>query len=267
MGRVQPCVIEMIKLLVAVSLVLSVGCAKTTTSARGSDSSGVITEGMSRAQQAQIEPKAAITMLAEGNKRFLTSNMLKRDLLAQEQSRGVTGQFPFASVLTCADSRADPAHIFDQGLGELYVVRNEGHVLNNDVLASLEYSVKFAGSKAIVVLGHTHCSAIKSACDGVKVGNIAQLIGKISPAIKATPNIGGADRSSKNYEFVDLAAVKNVELTLKAIRKNSPLLKEMESEGSIVIAGAMLDIESGQVTFLGEFTAKPVKTTIKSSKE
>lgn len=267
MGRVQPCVFKTIQLLAAASLLVSAGCAKTPASVRPADSSGVITEGMSRAQQAQIEPKAAILMLAEGNKRFLTSAMLKRDLLAQAQSRGVTGQFPFASVLTCADSRADPAHIFDRGLGELYVVRNEGNVINSDVLAGLEYSVKFAGSKAIVVLGHTHCSAIKSACDGVKVGNIAQLVGKISPAIKATPNIGGTDRSSQNYEFVDLAAVKNVELTLKAIRKNSPLLKEMESEGAIVIAGAMLDIESGQVTFLGEFTAKPVKTTIKPNKE
>lgn len=258
---------QLLGLCLALVLLMS-GCAHKQVKTDKPDSDAtVITEGLSRAKQMEITPSAAISRLAEGNKRFLTSTMLKRDLLAQEQSRGVSGQFPFASVVSCADSRADPALIFDQGLGELFVARVEGNIVNPDILASLEYAAKVTGSKAIVVVGHTHCGAIKSACDGVKLGNLTQLVGKMSPAIKATLNVGGLDRSSKNYEFVDAAAVKNVELTLKAIRKNSSVLKEMESDGLIKIVGAMLDIETGKVTFMGENTAPKVKTTLKPGRD
>ncbi|HEY6528570.1 MAG TPA: carbonic anhydrase family protein [Cellvibrionaceae bacterium] len=235
--------------------------------AQASVSQPVINEGLSRAKQNQIAPAEAINLLIEGNNRFLTSAMHKRDLLAQEQSRGVSGQFPFASVISCADSRSDPVLIFDQGIADLFITRVEGNIINPDILGSLEYAAKMAGSKAIVVLGHTHCGAVKGACDGVKLGNFTQLISKISPAIKATPNIGGPDRSSKNYEFVDAAAEKNVENSLKALRANSPILKDMESRGLIKIVGAMLDIETGKVTFVGEAVAPAVKTTIKAGRD
>jgi carbonic anhydrase len=253
-------------------LLSSLLCACAHTSRRSSGAATdanqtVISEGLSRAKQNQITPAMAVNLLIEGNNRFLTSAMLKRDLLAQEQSRGVSGQFPFASIISCADSRSDPALIFDQGLADLFVTRVEGNIVNPDILGSLEYAAKIAGSKAIVVLGHTHCGAVKSACDGVKLGNFTQLISKINPAVKATPNIGGPDRSSKNYEFVDAAAVKNVENSLKALRANSPVLKEMESRGLIKIVGAMLDIETGKVTFMGEAVAPAVKTTIKAARE
>jgi carbonic anhydrase len=253
-------------LMLAVSFLL---CACVHNSARTSEAAvdgPIITEGLSRAKQSLITPADAINRLMEGNNRFLTSAMLKRDLLAQQQSRGVSGQFPFASVLSCADSRSDPALVFDQGLGDLFVTRVEGTIVNTDILGSLEYAAKVTGSKAIVVLGHSHCGAVKSACDGVKLGNLTQLIGKISPAVKATASIGGPDRSSKNYEFVDAVAVKNVELTLKAIRSNSSILRDMESKGLIKIVGAMLDIETGKVTFLGESVAPAVKTTLKAGR-
>ncbi|HMW49734.1 MAG TPA: carbonic anhydrase family protein [Cellvibrionaceae bacterium] len=224
----------------------------------------MITEGLSRAKQSEISPSDGLQRLIDGNNRFLTGGQLKRDLLAQAQSRGVSGQFPFASIVSCADSRADPALLFDQGISDIFVARVEGNVINADVLGSLEYAAKISGSKAIVVLGHNHCGAVKGACDGLKLGNFTQLINRISPAVKATPSIGGPDRSSKNYEFVDAVAVKNVELSLKAIRTGSPLLKELENKGQIKIVGAMLDIETGKVTFLGEPIGPGVKTTIKT---
>lgn len=224
----------------------------------------IITEGLSRAQQSEISPSDALQRLVDGNNRFLTGGQLKRDLLAQAQSRGVSGQFPFASIVSCADSRADPALLFDQGISDIFVTRVEGNVINADVLGSLEYAAKISGSKAIVVLGHNHCGAVKSACDGIKLGNFTQLINRISPAVKATPSVGGSDRSSKNYEFVDAVAVKNVELSLKAIRTGSPLLRELENKGQIKIVGAMLDIETGKVTIMGEPIGPGVKTTIKA---
>ena len=224
----------------------------------------VISEGLSRAKQSEISPSDAVQRLIDGNNRFLTGTQLKRDLLAQAQSRGVSGQFPFASIVSCSDSRADPALLFDQGLGDIFVARVEGNGVNTDILGSLEYAAKIRGSKAIVVVGHNHCGAIKSACDGVKLGNFTQLISRISPAVKATPSVGGRDRSAKNYEFVDAVAVKNVELTLKAIRTGSSVLRDLEQKGQIKILGAMLDIETGKVTMLGEPIGPGVKTTIKT---
>ncbi len=224
----------------------------------------IISDGLSRAKQSEISPSDALQRLMDGNNRFLTGGQLKRDLLAQAQSRGVSGQFPFASIVSCADSRADPALLFDQGISDIFVARVEGNIINADVLGSLEYAAKITGSKAIVVLGHNHCGAVKGACDGIKLGNFTQLINRISPAVKATASIGGSDRSSKNYEFVDAVAVKNVELGIKAIRSGSSLLREMENKGQIKLVGAMLDIETGKVTFMGEPIGPGVKTTIKS---
>lgn len=226
----------------------------------------VISEGLSRAKQSEISPSDAVQRLMDGNNRFLSGKQFKRDLLAQAQSRGVSGQFPFASIVSCADSRADPALLFDQGLADIFVARVEGNLVNADVLGSLEYAAKISGSKAIVVLGHNHCGAVKSACDGIKLGNFTQLINRISPAVKATPSVGGSDRLSSNYEFVDAVAVKNVELSLKAIRSGSPVLKELENKGQLKIVGAMLDIETGKVTFMGEPIGPGVKTKIKTSR-
>ncbi|MEY4588774.1 MAG: hypothetical protein RL497_850 [Pseudomonadota bacterium] len=225
----------------------------------------IISTALTKERQAQITPTAAVNVLMEGNNRFLTGTMLKRDLLAQEQASGTGGQFPLASIVSCIDSRADPALIFDQGLGDLFVARVAGNIVNPDILGSLEYAAKVAGSKAIVVLGHTHCGAIKGACDGAKMGNLTQLVGKINPAVKATPSVGGKDRTSKNHEFVDAAAQMNVAHTLKAIRTNSAILKDMEKKGLIKIVGAMLDVETGKITFMDESLPAKVQTTIKTS--
>jgi carbonic anhydrase len=209
----------------------------------------VVSAPMDKAKQSQLTPDAAIALLKEGNERFLAGNMLKRDLLAQEKASGLNGQFPIASVVSCIDSRSDPALIFDQGLGDIFTARVAGNIVNPDILGSLEYASKVAGAKAIIVLGHTHCGAIKGACDKVAMGNLTQLITKLSPAVKASPNVGGPDRSSKNHEFVDTVAEMNVEMTVKAITAKSPILKEMVNKGQIKIIGAMLNVETGEVHF------------------
>lgn len=204
---------------------------------------------MSKAKQDQTSPAMAIKMLQEGNARFTSGMMLKRDLNAQVKVTGHDGQFPFASVVSCIDSRTEPTLVFDQGIGDIFNASVAGNFVNEDILGSLEYASKVAGSKAIVILGHTHCGAVKGACDNAALGNLTQLIAKISPAVKATPDTHGSDRSSKNHYFVDAAAEMNVKMTVKAVTERSPVLKEMVDTGQIKVIGAMLDVETGKVTF------------------
>ena len=161
------------------------------------------------------------------------------------------GQFPFATILSCIDSRVSAELVFDQGLGDIFSIRIAGNFVNEDILGSMEFACKLAGTKTIVVLGHTACGAVKGACDHARLGNLTALINKIEPAVAAVQEPKDESlRNSKNLEFVDAVSVKNVEMTLENIRNQSNVLKEMEDNGEIAIVGAMYDISDGKVTFL-----------------
>ena len=187
--------------------------------------------------------------LKEGNLRFQKNLKANRNLLEQVNDTS-DGQFPFATILSCIDSRVSAELVFDQGLGDIFSVRIAGNFVNEDILGSMEFACKLAGTKLIVVLGHTSCGAVKGACDKAKMGNLTKLIEKITPAVDAVTEPKNVElRNSSNLEFVDSVAVKNVQLTIDRIHEESPILSEMEKSGEIMIIGAMYDINTGEVTF------------------
>tara|TARA_R110002073_G_scaffold296322_1_gene462309 strand:- start:19316 stop:19945 length:630 start_codon:yes stop_codon:yes gene_type:complete len=199
--------------------------------------------------QAGITPDAAINLLKEGNGRFIANQEVDRDLLGQVADTS-TGQYPFATVLHCVDSRVSAELVFDQGIGDIFSIRIAGNFVNEDILGSMEFTCKLAGTKAIVVLGHTACGAVKGACDDAKLGNLTALISKLKPAVEAvTEPTDASQRNSGNIDFVNNVAEKNVYMTMDNIRTESPVLKEMEDNGEIKIIGAMYDIKDGSVTF------------------
>lgn len=197
--------------------------------------------------QAAITPQQAIELLKNGNNRFLQKRMANRDLLEQV-NQTATGQFPFAVVLSCIDSRVPAELVFDQGVGDIFSCRVAGNVVNEDVLGSMEFACKLAGSKLIMVLGHTKCGAVKGACDGAEMGNLTALLHKIKPAIAAEKTEKEV-RNSSNVRFVDKVASINVHQVVDQIREKSPILREMIDSNEISIAGGMYDVDSGAVTF------------------
>ncbi len=200
--------------------------------------------------QAAIVPNRAIELLKEGNQRFVASNMASRDLLDQVNDTA-SGQYPFATVLSCIDSRVSAELIFDQGVGDIFSARVAGNIVNEDLLGSIEFACKLAGTKVLVILGHTACGAVKGACDDAKLGNLTILLDKIKPAVDAVSEPTDSSlRNSKNIDFVNEVAVKNVQMTIENTRSMSPVLKEMEDNGEIQIVGAMYDINTGKVTFM-----------------
>jgi carbonic anhydrase len=200
--------------------------------------------------QATMTPEKAIRFLKEGNERFQNNLKANRNLL-QQVNETKDGQFPFATILSCIDSRVSAELVFDQGLGDIFSIRIAGNFVNQDILGSMEFACKLAGTKTVVVLGHTSCGAIKGACDHARLGNLTALINKIEPAVFETKMPKDESlRNSKNSEFVDAVALKNVEMTLENIRNQSVILKEMEEKGEISIVGAMYDLSDGKVTFL-----------------
>jgi len=199
--------------------------------------------------QSAITPSQAIEILKEGNARFVSKASTPRDYPSQVAATS-GGQYPFAAVVSCIDSRIPTEIIFDQGIGDIFNARIAGNFVNEDILGSLEFACKVAGAKAIVVMGHTSCGAVKGACDKAELGNLTQMLEKITPAVDAVETAEGADRSSANAAFVDAVAAKNVELTLANIKKNSQVLSEMIEAGEIEIIGAMYDVASGKVSFI-----------------
>ncbi len=199
--------------------------------------------------QSATTPSQAIEMLKQGNVRFTSGSTTSRDYQSQV-SQTAGGQYPLAAVVSCIDSRIPTEIVFDQGIGDIFNARIAGNFVNEDILGSLEFACKVAGAKAIVVMGHTSCGAIKGACDKAELGNLTQMLEKIMPAVDAVETPEGTDRSSANNEFVDAVAAKNVELTLVKIKENSPVLKEMIEANEIEIIGAMYDVASGKVSFL-----------------
>ena len=202
---------------------------------------------LTKEMQAAIPPGLAIELLKEGNKRFVNNLKVNRNLL-QQANETSEGQHPFAVILSCIDSRTSAELIFDQGLGDIFSVRIAGNIINEDILGSMEFACKVAGSKIIVVLGHTKCGAVKGACDHVEMGNLTALLTKIHPAVD-DENTVTENRNSGNAEFVEKVSTINVKRTVRAIMERSPILKEMIEAGQIGIVGGTHDIATGEVIF------------------
>lgn len=197
--------------------------------------------------QMSLTPEKALAILKEGNERFIHNLKANRNLL-QQVNETSAGQFPFATILSCIDSRTSAELIFDQGLGDIFSIRVAGNILNEDILGSMEFATKLAGTKIIVVLGHTKCGAIAGACNHVELGNLTTLLSKIQPAIDHETTTK-ENRSGSNPAFVKNVTSLNVKLTIERIRKESPVVVELEKEGKIKIIGAMYDVETGKVSF------------------
>ena len=206
-------------------------------------------KALNKEGQAKISPQDSIDLLLAGNQRFMSNTPVDRDLHDQI-SDTATGQYPFSSILSCIDSRIPTEVVFDQGIGDLFNARIAGNFINEDILGSLEFACKLAGSKSILVMGHTSCGAVKGACDDAKLGNLSQMLDKIKPAVDMTESTPSEARNSSNLDFVNKVAVNNVLLAINKIREESPVLKEMEDNGEIIIAGGMYDVKTGRVSLV-----------------
>jgi carbonic anhydrase len=199
-------------------------------------------------EQAQLTPDSVIQSLKDGNRRFVSNDLTARDHTVQIR-KATNGQYPKAVILSCLDSRIPVEDVFDKGIGDLFVARVAGNFVNEDILGSMEFGCKVAGSKLILVLGHEHCGAVKAAVDNVKLGNITAMLTKIRPVVEQLSHYEG-DKSSSNPEFVHMVCEQNVIKTINDIRQNSPILKEMEDNGEIKIIGGVYDMDTGKVDFL-----------------
>ena len=202
---------------------------------------------MSKKAQMAMTPEQALQSLKDGNERFINGKVLNCDLMAQVRATA-SGQFPYAIVLGCIDSRVPPELVFDQGIGDIFSPRIAGNFANTDIIGSMEFATKLAGSKLIVVLGHTECGAVKGACDHAQLGNLTHTLSNITPAVEAVKDVEG-ERTSKNSSFVQKVADKNVHLTVQALTKRSDVLNGLVEEKRLKIVGAMHNVDTGKVSF------------------
>jgi carbonic anhydrase len=202
---------------------------------------------LTKEAQAAITPAKALEMLKQGNKRFVSSKLKKRNILAQVKQTS-KGQFPFAALVSCIDSRIPPELVFDQGIGDIFVALVAGNFVNDDILGSLEFATKLAGAKLIVVMGHTDCGAVQGACDKAQLGLLTATLANINPAVNAVQG-DYAPRTSQNDKFVQAVTEMNVQLTMQKLRDRSVVLREMIDKGEIGLVGAMYDVSTGNVTF------------------
>ncbi len=204
---------------------------------------------ITKQEQDTLTPSSVLQDLLEGNNRFVNNNLQEVDNSALV-NQTTTGQFPKAVVLSCIDSRVPVETVLDQAIGDIFVARVAGNFENTDILGSLEYSCKVAGSKLVLVLGHESCGAVKAACDGVELGNITALLDNIVPAVRQASNEVDGVLDSSNNAFVAKTIENNVKLTIDRIREKSPILKEMENNGEISIVGGVYNLHSGKVDML-----------------
>ena len=202
---------------------------------------------LTKEMQSAVTPAGAVDILKKGNERFVNNLRANRNLLEQKNETAA-GQYPFAFILSCIDSRTSAELIFDQGLGDVFSCRIAGNILNEDILGSMEFACKVARAKVIAVLGHTKCGAVKGACDNVKMGNLTALLQKLKPAVAAeiTTKHG---RNAANSDFVENVATLSVKLAVAQISRQSPVLKDMLEKGEIALVGGMYDVETGKVEF------------------
>lgn len=201
----------------------------------------------SKETQSSLTPDLALEILKEGNQRFVNNLKANRNLLQQVNDTSA-GQFPFATILSCMDSRTSAELIFDQGLGDIFSIRIAGNILNDDILGSMEFATKVVGTKIILVLGHTKCGAIVGACNNVKMGNLTGLLEKVLPAIESEKSTQ-AERNGSNSSFVNNVTKLNVQLTIERIRKESQIVVDLEQQKDIKLIGAVYDVDNGKVEF------------------
>jgi len=225
---------------------LTTGAAMTGVFGANLSSTFVYADALGKEKRDKMTPDEILTAFKRGNTNFSKGLRTSRNYLS-EQKVTAKGQYPSAVILSCIDSRAPAEVIMDLGIGDIFNARVAGNIANNDILGSMEFACKLSGAKVVLVMGHTACGAIKGAIDNAELGNLTGLLAKIKPAIKATTFKG--ELTSKNGAYVDAVAQKNVELTMTDIRKNSPVLAELESKGMIKIAGAMYNLETAKLNF------------------
>ncbi len=223
---------------------LAVFAAATTTAHAAATECAVFTPD----RQKSISPAEAIARLQAGNLRFTSGKTVNCDL-TQQVKETAAAQAPFAAIVGCIDSRVPPELVFDQRIGDVFCARVAGNFINTDIIGSLEFATKVAGARAVVVLGHNDCGAIKGAVDHVKLGNLTATLSNIEPAVAATKTSG--ERNSKNAAFVQAVAENNVKMSVAALTSRSPVLKQLVTAGQLRIVGAMHDLATGRVTFAG----------------
>jgi len=206
-----------------------------------------LSSSLTKEQRDSLAPAQVIDELKKGNERFRSGKMAARNYLAEKRASAL-GQYPAAVILGCLDSRVPAEIIFDTGIGDAFIGRIAGNVVNDDMLGSMEFACAVSGAKVVLVLGHTACGAVKGAIDDVVLGNLTGLLARIKPAVPAT-NFDG-EKSSKNAAYVDAVARNNVVLGIGEVRRRSPILQELEKKGSIKITGAMYELATGTVEFL-----------------
>jgi carbonic anhydrase len=199
-------------------------------------------------EQNALEPGTVLTLLQEGNQRFMAGNLTARDHTEQVRDAAM-GQFPKAVILSCLDSRIPVEDVFDRGIGDIFVARVAGNFANTDILGSMEFGCKLSGAKLVLVLGHEGCGAIAGAIDGVELGNITPMLANIKPAMAYFGDYSG-EKTSANKAYVNMVTEQNVRCTIEYIRKNSPILEAMEADGEIAVVGGIYDMHTGEVTFL-----------------
>ena len=198
--------------------------------------------------QAALTPMQVLMRLKDGNQRFLADEAVERDFMGQVRQTA-TGQYPMAAILGCIDSRVPHEIVFDKGVGDIFSARVAGNFVNTDILGSLEFATAAAGSKVVVVLGHTECGAVKGACDNVELGNLTATLSNIAPAVYAVDDMIPGEQSSSNPAYVQAVAEKNVHMTVRNMVERSPVMHGLVEEGKLIVVGAMHNVSTGEVTF------------------
>ena len=245
--------------LVALLAVALAGCASTQAQVATSYDYDP-TVALTAETQAALTPMQVIQRLKDGNERFLAGQAVERDFMNQvQQTAG--GQYPMAAILGCIDSRVPHEIVFDKGVGDVFSARVAGNFVNTDILGSLEFATAVAGSKVVVVLGHTECGAVKGACDNVELGNLTSTLANIAPAVYAVDDVSGP-RSSANKDYVQAVAHENVELTVQNMVDRSPVMRRLVESGDLIVVGAMHDVTTGRVEFFEDsmLTAETIGT-------
>jgi len=206
-----------------------------------------LSQTLTKAERDALSPADILAAMKQGNERFRTGKSTPRDYAAQQRATAA-GQYPAAVILGCIDSRVPAEIVFDVGIGDMFIARVAGNVVNDDMLGSMEFACAVSGAKLVLVLGHAACGAVKGAIDDVELGNLTGLLARIKPAITQTDFKG--EKSSKDQAYVDAVAQTNVKLTMALTRQRSPILADLEKKGTIQIAGAMYDLRTGTVDFL-----------------
>ena len=249
---------KFLRSLSLLAAVVLVGC--TTTQAQNMGDRD-LTAALTAETQAALTPMEVVQLLKDGNERFVNDEALERDFMAQVRQTG-SGQYPMAAILGCIDSRVPHEIVFDKGVGDIFSARVAGNFVNTDILGSLEFATAAAGSRVVVVLGHTECGAVKGACDNVELGNLTATLANIAPAVYAVADMVPGERSSSNPEFVQAVAHENVEMTVRNMVERSPIMHGLVEEGKLIVIGAMHNVSTGVVEFMDDtmITADNINT-------